>query len=922
MRFTLAASFTLFATLAAAQDQPNTVLVMDGSGSMWGQVDGVAKITIAQEVVGNLLSDFPAEQGLGLTVYGHRERGVCTDIETVVAPAPGTAGQITDAVKAIKPLGKTPMTDAVIAAAEALRYTEDKATVILVSDGVETCNPDPCAAARLLEEAGIDFTAHVIGFDVGSDPEALAQMQCIADETGGQFLTADTADQLTEALTQVAVVEPEPESEPALVPTTLTAVFEGTETLVPDPVIWEVSSATETVLSDTDGNPLSIELEEGSYTLIVYSPVLEVELNRQFIAIGDSATVEVAFPEPKETARLIAPSTAVAGSTIEVGWDGPNFEEDYIGIGPVDATGATQWKNWASTASGNPVSLLVPPVAGPHLIQYFKREGRESLGAVEIMVTPAEATITAPPEGVAGSEIEIGWTGPLYADDYIGIGRVDADGANRWENWVPASADQPTKLLVPAEPGAYEITYFMRQDRTPVTTVAFTATDVTASIIAPQQAVAGSEIEIGWTGPNYEEDYIGVGRVDATGANQWENWVRTSEGSPTKLVMPATAGDYVITYFQRQDRTPLAQVPITLTEPEARLVAPSEAQVGSTIEVGWVGPDYPEDYIGIGKPDATGANQWENWAYTRDGNPAEVKMPGEAGDYVITYFMRQDRTPLAQVPITLKPAEVTLSAPSQAEVGSRIEVTWTGPDSPDDYIGIGHVGASGANAWKSYAYTRDGNPARINAPGETGDYLITYFLSEGRTPLKQIPIALVAPEVTMQPPAEAFGGSLIEIPWSGPDNPDDYVGIGKADASGGNRWKSFAYTRDGSPARITVPAEPGDYLVTYFLSQDRTAVLEIPLTVKQSDARLIAPQTVAPGQQIEIGWSGPDNRDDYIGIGPADAAWGGGQWRRYAYTRDGNPARLTAPTEPGTYTVRYFLQQDRYAIAEETLIVE
>lgn len=106
MRRALALSLTLMATTAEAQDQPNTVLIMDGSGSMWGQVDGVAKITIAQEVVGTLLADFPPEQGLGLTVYGHRERGECTDIETVVAPAAGTAQQIANAVNSIKPLGK------------------------------------------------------------------------------------------------------------------------------------------------------------------------------------------------------------------------------------------------------------------------------------------------------------------------------------------------------------------------------------------------------------------------------------------------------------------------------------------------------------------------------------------------------------------------------------------------------------------------------------------------------------------------------------------------------------------------------------------------------------------------------------------------------------------------------------------------
>ncbi len=78
----------------------------------------------------------------------------------------------------------------------------------------------------------------------------------------------------------------------------------------------------------------------------------------------------------------------------------------------------------------------------------------------------------------------------------------------------------------------------------------------------------------------------------------------------------------------------------------------------------------------------------------------------------------------------------------------------------------------------------------------------------------------------------------------------------------------------------------------------------------------------AAGGGIEISGTGPDNPDDYSGIGKADAASGGGQWQVWAYTREGSPARMTAPTEPGEYTVRYFLQQDRFAIAEAPLIVE
>ena len=122
MRFVaLLTTLLLLPFAVAAQERSNTILVLDGSGSMWGQIEGVNKIVIARDVVGELLQDFPENQNLGLTVYGHRTRGDCTDIETVVAPGPNTLGAIGDAVQAINPRGKTPMTDAIIAAAQAGR---------------------------------------------------------------------------------------------------------------------------------------------------------------------------------------------------------------------------------------------------------------------------------------------------------------------------------------------------------------------------------------------------------------------------------------------------------------------------------------------------------------------------------------------------------------------------------------------------------------------------------------------------------------------------------------------------------------------------------------------------------------------------------------------------------------------------------
>src|SRR5690606_23029028 len=108
--------------------------------------------------------------------------------------------------------------DAVRLAAEDLRFTEQKATVILITDGLETCAVDPCQLASDLEAQGIDFATHVLGFGL-SDAEG-QQVACLADNTGGQQLSAKDGAALVDALTatvaQVTEAAPTPEPEPVL----------------------------------------------------------------------------------------------------------------------------------------------------------------------------------------------------------------------------------------------------------------------------------------------------------------------------------------------------------------------------------------------------------------------------------------------------------------------------------------------------------------------------------------------------------------------------------------------------------------------------------------------------------------------------------------------------------------------------------
>ncbi len=214
--------FAFATTLQARADQ--AIIVLDASGSMWGQIAGETKMEIARRTLTNVLGTIPPTLELGLIAYGHRDKGSCADIELMVPPAAGAAATIAAAANALNPKGKTPISESVRQAADVLRYTEEKATVILVTDGIETCEADPCAVASALEAAGVDLTVHVVGF--GLSNEEGQQVACLAENTGGRYFPAADAAMLGEALTQtvaatVAPLPPPPPPPPPVEPATL-----------------------------------------------------------------------------------------------------------------------------------------------------------------------------------------------------------------------------------------------------------------------------------------------------------------------------------------------------------------------------------------------------------------------------------------------------------------------------------------------------------------------------------------------------------------------------------------------------------------------------------------------------------------------------------------------------------------------------
>lgn len=261
-RSTCALLLSLCLTLGLAQENQSLLFILDGSGSMWGQVEGENKIEVAKEVMTALVNDLPAEMAIGLQAYGHREAESCTDIE-LLAPLGTEKSAINEAIQGIIPTGATPIAGALEQAAETLSDTEGRKSVVLISDGVETCDRDPCALLAELQTQGIDTTVHVVGFDVGEGDQA--QLRCIAEAGNGQYFSAANAQELSEALTQVqeAVTE-----EPAVTTVTVQTVKQGTLTVKDfGDTVYVDDMETGDYLEGLRGSGDSSQFPSGSYSL-------------------------------------------------------------------------------------------------------------------------------------------------------------------------------------------------------------------------------------------------------------------------------------------------------------------------------------------------------------------------------------------------------------------------------------------------------------------------------------------------------------------------------------------------------------------------------------------------------------------------------------------------------------------------------
>jgi Ca-activated chloride channel family protein len=203
--------------MASAQEEPpkpcteDAMIVFDASGSMagdgWGygseSAGSVPRIDKVRAALRQILPSVTRFRKVGLITYGSGAWNQC-NIDLALKPAPNAAGAIMSVIDALRPAGRTPLTDAVVQAAEVLDFRQKPGVIVVLTDGEETCGGSPCATSHRLHEEANQLTINVIGLRVQNyawmGDQGILDAKCLAETNGGQYLPVDSLAGLREAL--------------------------------------------------------------------------------------------------------------------------------------------------------------------------------------------------------------------------------------------------------------------------------------------------------------------------------------------------------------------------------------------------------------------------------------------------------------------------------------------------------------------------------------------------------------------------------------------------------------------------------------------------------------------------------------------------------------------------------------------------
>jgi serine/threonine-protein kinase len=178
--------------------------VLGASNSMMQPLGGgQTKLDAACSALAQHWGEMRTQPNAGLRAYGHRLSGAnedsCLDTELMVPIAEGHLDQMAELLRDISARGMAPLSQALIEASKDFAFTPGRANaLLLIADGGDSCDANPCQTAKAHREVGIGYPIYVVG--LAPDEQARQQLMCVATSSGGVYRDAASEAELLLAL--------------------------------------------------------------------------------------------------------------------------------------------------------------------------------------------------------------------------------------------------------------------------------------------------------------------------------------------------------------------------------------------------------------------------------------------------------------------------------------------------------------------------------------------------------------------------------------------------------------------------------------------------------------------------------------------------------------------------------------------------
>ena len=175
------------------------LFIFDASQSMHGNWESDKKINIARKYLTQLIDSLENVDNvkMALRVFGHQSDVPpqdCNDTKLEVPFKDNNAPEIRQKLRYLTPRGTTPIANSLILAeGDFPPCSNCRNIIILITDGVEACDGDPCQASMSLQKKGIVLKPFIIG--IGIDPNFEKTFECV-----GQFYNTPNEKKFSEVL--------------------------------------------------------------------------------------------------------------------------------------------------------------------------------------------------------------------------------------------------------------------------------------------------------------------------------------------------------------------------------------------------------------------------------------------------------------------------------------------------------------------------------------------------------------------------------------------------------------------------------------------------------------------------------------------------------------------------------------------------